>query len=213
MAKHPAPGEVKTRLAPALGPERACALYAAFVQDLAARLQALPYEVTWAYWPPESPFPALLPGARCRPQRGADLGERMAGAIADAFSEGPTPVMVIGADAPHLPADSIAEAATMLGGEADLVLGPAADGGYYLVGLCRPQPELFTGIPWSTAGVLAATGERAAALGLRQHLLAPCFDVDGPGDLALLGAILARGEVHLPRTARLLATPGRTFPT
>jgi len=81
MAKHPAPGEVKTRLAPALGPERACALYAAFVQDLAARLQALPYEVTWAYWPPESPFPALLPGARCRPQRGADLGERMTGAI------------------------------------------------------------------------------------------------------------------------------------
>src|SRR5262245_30673531 len=104
MAKHPAPGQVKTRLAAVLGEERACALYRAFVLDLAARLETLPYAVTWAYWPPAAPFPALLPGRRCQPQDGADLGERMAAAVAWAFVEGPSPVLVIGADMPHVPA-------------------------------------------------------------------------------------------------------------
>jgi len=213
MAKHPSPGAVKTRLVPALGADGACALYAAFILDLAARLQGLPYAVTWAYWPADAPFPDLLPGARCVPQRGADLGERMAGAIADAFGEGPGPVLVIGADAPHLPAEWIADAATALGGDADLVLGPAADGGYYLIGLRGPAPGLFTGIPWSTPRVLAATRARAGALGLREHPLPSCFDVDGPEDLALLAGVLARGEVRLPRTARLLAASGGHFTT
>jgi len=213
MAKHPSPGAVKTRLVPALGADGACALYSAFVLDLAARLRALPHPVIWAYWPAHAPFSDLLPGTRCVPQRGADLGQRMAGAIADAFSEGPAPVLVIGADAPHLPVEWIAEAATALEGGADVVLGPATDGGYYLIGLRRPAPGLFTGIPWSTPGVLAATRERADALGLRQHLLPPCFDVDGPEDLALLAAVLARGEVHLPHTARLLASIGGQITT
>ena len=213
MAKHPSPGSVKTRLVPALGVDGACALYSAFILDLAARLRALPHAVTWAFWPADAPFSGFLPGARCIPQRGADLGERMAGAVADAFGEGPAPVLVIGADAPHLPAESIAEAASALGGSAEVVLGPATDGGYYLIGLRRPAPGLFTGIPWSTPGVLAATRDRAAALGLRQHLLPSCFDVDGPEDLALLAAVLARGEVRLPHTARVLATLGGQFAT
>jgi len=213
MAKHPSPGAVKTRLVPALGADGACALYLAFVLDLAARLRALPYAVTWAFWPADAPFCDLLPGARCVPQRGADLGERMAGAIAHAFSEGPAPVLVIGADAPHLPAEWIAEAATALGENADVALGPVTDGGYYLIGLRRPAGDLFTGIPWSTPDVLAATRARAAALGLRQHLLPASFDVDGPEDLALLAAVLARGEVRLPHTARLLANIGGQFST
>src|SRR3989442_11964475 len=104
MARHPVPGGVKTRLAAALGADAACALYRAFVLDLAERLGALPYAVTWAYTPADAPFAALLPRARCRPQRGRDLGERLAAAIADELAEAPGPVLAIGADAPHVPA-------------------------------------------------------------------------------------------------------------
>src|SRR5512145_949567 len=114
MAKHPVPGAVKTRLAAVLGAEGACGLYQGFVLDLAERLAALPYPVTWAFWPPTASFEALLPGVRCCPQRGGDLGERMANAVADAFGERPVPVVVIRADAPHVPAERLAEAEAAL---------------------------------------------------------------------------------------------------
>ena len=205
MAKHPVPGQVKTRLAVALGADTACALYRGFVLDLAERLGALPYAVTWAYTPPGAPFGELLPGARCRPQRGRDLGERLAAAIADELAAGPGPVLAIGADAPHIPAAVLAEAAAALADRADVVLGPAADGGYYLIGLRGPAPGLFAGIAWSTAGVLEATLARAGAAGLAVHLLPPSFDVDEVADLARLRELLARGEVCLPRTTGVLA--------
>ena len=205
MAKHPVPGRVKTRLAAALGADTACALYRAFVLDLAERLAALPYAVTWVYTPPDAPFAEVLPGARCRPQRGRDLGERLAAAIGGELAAGPGPVLAIGADAPHVPAAALAEAAAALTRGADVVLGPAADGGYYLIGLRNPAPGLFTGIAWSTAGVLQATLARAAAAGLAVHLLPPSFDVDQVADLSRLRALLARDDVSLPRTAGMLA--------
>jgi len=205
MARHPVAGRVKTRLAATLGADAACALYRAFVLDLAERLGAMPYAVTWAYTPPDAPFPELLPGAGCRPQRGRDLGERLTGAIGEEFAAGPGPVIAIGADAPHIPAAALAEAAATLAHGADVVLGPAADGGYYLIGLGRPAPDLFAGIAWGTAGVLEATLARAGAAGLAPHLLPPSFDVDQPADLARLRALLARGEVSLPRTTGVMA--------
>jgi len=204
MAKYPVPGGVKTRLARVLGADRACALYEAFMLDLAGRLAVLPYPVTWAFWPPTAPFPSLMPAARCRPQRGDDLGERMASAIADELVEHGGSVVVIGVDAPHLPAALLDEAAEALAGGADLVLGPAADGGYYLIGLARPIPELFSGVAWGSPDVLDATRERAARLGLRTHVLPLEFDVDEPGDLTRLRATLSAGVVDLPRTALLL---------
>src|SRR5436309_13637195 len=207
MARHPVAGRVKTRLAAVLGADVACALYRAFVLDLAARLGALPYAVTWAHTPPDAPFAELLPGARCRPQRGRDLGERLAAAFADEFASGPGPVLAIGADAPHIPAAALAEAATALARGADVVLGPAADGGYYLIGLRDPAPGLFAGIAWGTAGVLEATLARAGGAGLAAHLLAPGFDVDEVADLARLATLLARGDVRLPRTTGVLAGP------
>jgi rSAM/selenodomain-associated transferase 1 len=203
MAKHPAPGRVKTRLAATLGAERACALYRAFVLDLAERLDALAYDVTWAYWPATAPFATLLPRARCWPQRGADLGERMANAVAECGG----PAVVIGADAPHVPAARLEEAVGALAADADLVLGPADDGGYYLIGLRAPRPPVFTGVPWGTDRVLAETLARAG--GLRTLLLEPCFDVDTPADLTRLSGVLTRGDVALPRTAALLAGPPR----
>jgi rSAM/selenodomain-associated transferase 1 len=205
MAKYPAPGRVKTRLAVELGAERASALYEAFVLDLAGRLAGMPYAVRWAFWPPDAPFTTLVPSVDARAQRGGDLGERMGGAIATAFAEGPGALVVIGADAPHVAAERLEEAFAALGGGADLVLGPADDGGYYLLGLSAPMPELFTGIPWSTPQVLRATLDQASRLGLAARLLPPTFDVDEAADLARLRALLADGRVDLPRTSALLA--------
>jgi rSAM/selenodomain-associated transferase 1 len=205
MAKYPEPGRVKTRLGALIGAEPACRLYRAFLHDLAARLAGLSYPVTWAYAPPESPFPSLLPSAHCRPQQGGDLGERMAAAIAEEFRDGAGAVVVIGVDAPHLPSAFLAEAAEALASGADVVLGPAADGGYYLVGVVAPVPGLFRSIPWSTAGVFAATVVAAERLRLRLHRLPPTFDVDEPADLDRLREVLARDGAFLPETARVLA--------
>ena len=204
MAKYPAPGRVKTRLARVLGADVACRLHHAFVLDLADRLRGLPYSVTWAYAPAEAPFADLVPGARCRPQEGRNLGERMAAVIAAEFRDGGGPVLVIGADVPHLPAPRLAEAAAMLERDADVVLGPAEDGGYYLVGVTAPAPVLFEGVSWGTSDVLAATLARAAGAGLRTRLLATDFDLDEPPDLDRLADLLARGDVDLPRTAAIL---------
>lgn len=205
MAKHPAVGRVKTRLAAAFGAAAACTLYRAFVEDLAARLARLPYPVTWAYWPPDAPFAALLPAARCRPQEGADLGARMAHALTATFAAGPGPVLVIGADVPHVPDAALGEADEALGQGVDCVLGPALDGGYYLIGVRAAQPALFTGIAWGGPTVLAETRARAAGMGLRTHLLPPTFDVDEPADVERLAALLAREPLALPRTRAVLA--------
>jgi rSAM/selenodomain-associated transferase 1 len=204
MAKYPAPGRVKTRLAAVLGDGPAAALYRAFILDLAARLAALPYETTWVYAPAEAPFPALVPGFRCRPQRNGDLGERMAAAVAEEMAARPGPALVIGADAPHLPAARLAEAAAALAGAADVALGPALDGGYYLIGLAAPAPSLFVGLAWGTSSVLAETLERAHGLGLRTHLLPPGFDVDQAADLVRLREVLAAGDIALDHTRWVL---------
>jgi uncharacterized protein len=204
MAKYPEPGRVKTRLAAALGDERACALYRAFILDLADRLAALPYEVIWSYDPAPASFAALVPRARCVPQAGGDLGARMEHAMAAAFAEHAAPVVVLGADVPHVPVSSIEAAAAVEPGR--VVLGPAEDGGYYLIALARPAPELFAGVPWGGPGVLDATRARAGHLGLATDLLAPTFDVDESVDLARLRRLLDGGGVALPRTAALLAS-------
>lgn len=206
MARYPTPGRVKTRLAATVGAQAACVLYRAFILDLAARLRPLPYDVAWAYWPPGAPFADLVPGFRCRAQEGPDLGGRLAGALDAELARGPGPVLAIGADAPHVAAAVLAEAAGALAGPADVVLGPAADGGYYLIGLRAPAPALFTDIAWGTDAVLAETRRRAARAGLVVHLLPSEFDVDEAADLRRLRALLARGDVALPATAEVLAT-------
>src|SRR2546428_12712514 len=104
MAKHPAPGRAKTRLAAAIGAPAAVSLSRAFIRDLATRLAALPYAVTWAYWPRGVPFRALLgtrpAGWRCCLQRGRDLGERMANPIGGQLARGAGPLLAVRADRP-----------------------------------------------------------------------------------------------------------------
>jgi len=209
MAKHPAPGRAKTRLAAAIGAPAAVSLSRAFIRDLATRLAALPYAVTWAYWPRGVPFRALLGGLpagwRCRLQRGRDLGERMTNAIRDELARGCGPVLVIGADVPHLSAAALAEAAAALTSGSDLVLGPAADGGYYLIGVTACRPALFSEMPWGSEAVFVTTRRRARRLGLRTHVLSPTFDIDEREDLDRLRALIARGALDLRHTARVLA--------
>lgn len=205
MAKYPVPGRVKTRLAAVLGDEAACDLQRAFVLDLADRLRALPYEVTWAFWPASAPFATLGALGRCRAQAGRDLGERMAAATALEFADGASSVVVLGADVPHVDLESVRQAVKALADDADIALGPAADGGYYLIGLRGAVPDIFRGIAWGTADVFTATLERAGELGLRVERLPESFDIDEMGDVTRLQAILAQGRVTLPRTAEVLA--------
>jgi len=106
----------------------------------------------------------------------------MARAFADVFALGYRQVMVVGTDLPTLPGSVFGEAVTLLAAH-DVVLGPALDGGYYLVGLRKPSPELFTGIPWSTDRVLSLTQQKAAALGLHAALLPVQRDIDTIDDL------------------------------
>jgi rSAM/selenodomain-associated transferase 1 len=208
MAKHPAPGHVKTRLAAAVGAERAAALQTAFVLDLAARLAGAGFAATWAYWPPEAPFPSLVPGCATVVQRGADLGARMANAAADVGGPGGAGVVLLGADVPHVDLAAVATACRLVRRGADVVIGPTEDGGYYLLGLRRVRPELFAAMPWGSDTVYAETLARCDALGVRPRLVAPAFDVDEPADLTRLAASIATGAIELPRTREVLARAG-----
>ena len=126
------------------------------------------------------------------PQRGGDLGERMASGFAELFAAGYTRVILIGSDLPTLPSTHLDQADHALRSGADVVLGPAGDGGYYLIGLRRARPELFSSMPWGSANVLTATLERASALGLAVKTLSTWQDVDTDDDLAGLAA--AQGD-------------------
>lgn len=206
MAKHPEPGRVKTRLAARIGPERAARLHRAFVEDLRDRLVHAPpgIEIWWAFWPPAAPFGDLVPGRRVFAQRGADLGERIADAMERVRGGGRGPVAVIGADVPHIPLGTLAECRAALRDGADVVLGPAFDGGYYLIATTEPQPALFEAVAWGGSTVLATTRARVRAAGLKAVELAPLGDVDDAAGLEALRAVLASRPGLLPRTEAAL---------
>jgi rSAM/selenodomain-associated transferase 1 len=183
FAKQPVEGDVKTRLTPSLPPTIAAKLQLSMVLDaiqsgMAARLGRV--ALYWAGDSGQGSFADHL-GVDVRYQKGADLGERLAGAFGELLA-GADRAVVIGSDCPDLGPGLIQEAFAALA-DADLVLGPARDGGYYLIGLKKPSPELFRGISWSTSRVLAETLERAERLGLRARLLETLDDLDTPDDL------------------------------
>ena len=126
-----------------------------------------------------TPFDALFLA-----QRGATLGERMRNGASELLARGFERVVLVGADLPTLPAMYVVDALERLTRPPEtLVLGPAEDGGYYLIGVTHVHPELFDGIPWGTPDVLHRTQEAAAALRLRVELLPTWYDVDRPSDL------------------------------
>jgi uncharacterized protein len=186
FAKHPRPGAVKTRLAASIGNEAAAGLYRALAEHVleATAPAAGEYERLVFFEPGEAleEVRAWLPGTRLLAQSGPDLGARMADAFARAFARGASRVALVGTDTPGVTRETAALALSALDA-ADVVLGPAEDGGYYLVALRRPQPSLFAGIDWSTSRVLDETRARAAAAGLDVRELAPLADVDTLDDL------------------------------
>lgn len=119
---------------------------------------------------------------RYAPQQGNDLGERLHHAIESAFQQAADQVIIIGSDCPQLDADVLAEANQQLKHH-DVVVGPAEDGGYYLIGLKSPEQTLFQDIPWGTSEVLTQTLQKTGSLGLNRKLLASLSDVDYPEDL------------------------------
>ncbi len=183
--KEPIPGQVKTRLAAEIGAEAACQVYRRCAERTLERLSVLHDEMALCVEPAEatgriqawlgSEWPVL-------PQCGATLGERLADATNRTFAEGMRRVAIIGTDSPWID-DALIEKAFLSLERADLVLGPAADGGYYLVGLAKPAPGLFHGIPWSTNQVLDQTLAKARTLGMTVLLLPEGYDIDRLTDL------------------------------
>lgn len=197
FAKAPRPGQVKTRLARTLGDVPAAELYRRLAEATLCRTApvAAEYRRVVAFAPADArdEMAAWLPGETLAPQHGEGLGERMAAAFGDAFDAGARRVVLVGSDVPGLQRGHVVQAFAALDGH-ELALGPARDGGYYLIGLRAPQPGLFADVPWSTPAVLGLTLERAARLSLRVRLLATLRDVDTPEDAGDLEEELRHGR-------------------
>lgn len=183
--KVPVPGLVKTRLAQDVGEEAACGIYRKMAErQLAALPVSWPVEIHFSPPSARADFASWLGrGYQYHSQAEGDLGRRLRRATAAAFARGHSKVILIGGDCPSLDADDLEEANRRLGNGSDVVIGPALDGGYYLLGLRRLAGALlvFEEIPWSTPDVMRATIHRIDAIGLRRSHLAEKEDVDEIG--------------------------------
>jgi rSAM/selenodomain-associated transferase 1 len=193
FAKAPVPGQVKTRLIPALGAARAALLHMALVRRAIETAKGSGIrQVDLCCAPVAHPFLMACRdryGLSLSAQEGPELGDRMAAALARALERRPLAVL-IGSDCPGLTPGDLYSAARHLDQGYDAVLGPAADGGYVLIGLKRVDPGLFTGIPWGTRRVADLTRQRLRALGWRWWELPVRSDIDRPADLPGLPADL-----------------------
>ena len=181
ILKAPRPGFVKTRLAAALGPDGACSAYISLVETLLHRLRSRT-DVELRFTPDDAAAEVrhwAKPGWLLEPQGGGGLGDRLARAVHAAFVDRCSFVVVIGADCPEVSTRDVDKAVDLLReGKADVVIGPANDGGYWLIAMRRPLAALFEGIPWSTDRVFLETLARADRLGLRVREVRTLSDVD-----------------------------------
>ncbi len=188
MARAPSDARGKTRLLKALGVDDGTELRRALLLDTLDVVQRVSGAERVLVFAPETARAevAQLAGGEFRllAQRGGDLGERLEFAFGDLFDLDYSAVTIIGSDLPTLPAEHVEMGLDALkrGGD-PLVLGPALDGGYYLIGLRMNHPEIFHGLPWSSADVLAATLSAADAHRLSAILIPPWYDVDTVDDL------------------------------
>jgi len=207
--KDPAAGGVKSRLAAVLGEEVATELYRNFVLDTLALVEAsgIPFQI--CHYPPDAGISLkqwLGDRFVFQPQAGTDLGERMEIAFQRAFAEGRTRVVLIGSDIPDLPLSVVSGAFRALDGN-DAVIGPARDGGYYLVGFRDDTflPDIFRGIPWSTGTVFADTLAVFEREGRTVHRLSLWRDVDTIDDLKDLMIRSRKTHFSSSRTMAYLA--------
>lgn len=201
FARPPRSGAVKPRLAAGLGDARALALYTAFLRDSIALVRRVsPWGIRGAIaWsePPTAdelrslaePLAEPLDGVETLAQGEGDLGQRLSSTLAYLLSRGHDRVLIMGADTPSLPPETIKSASELLR-DRDLVFGPATDGGYYLIGARAVFPEIFRDIPWGTDKVLSETLRILKIFGIPRVLLQPWSDVDTPEDLDKLAAEL-----------------------
>ncbi len=217
FAKAPIPGSVKTRLTPALGADEAADLYRALLVDTIEVAESADARLTVAFTPATSRrhLERLLgPRRRLLIQPPGDLGERIEAVVGQVQRSKAARVVVVGSDCPGLTTARIHEAWSALA-EVPVVLGPAVDGGAYLIGLARPAAGLLRDIPWSTGRELAAIRGRLAELRIAFRELAPERDLDTPSDLFewFVAARQAGLESSYPRTWKTLhslMTPRRS---
>jgi rSAM/selenodomain-associated transferase 1 len=191
MTKAPRAGEVKTRLSPPLTPEEAAALNICFLRDISASIAVVAANNgargVAVYTPADSEdaYAEILPKEFLRlPQRGDALGDRLALALEDIFRLGFTSGCLIGSDSPTIPRRAFVEAIRILAQPADrVVLGPSADGGYYLIGMKKLHRKLFQDIAWSSEHVVKQTVEHARRMNLTVHFLPAWYDVDDRANL------------------------------
>ncbi|MGI9058093.1 MAG: TIGR04282 family arsenosugar biosynthesis glycosyltransferase [Ktedonobacteraceae bacterium] len=212
VARYPEPGKTKTRLAASIGAAATAGLYRAFLTDLARRFIDQDYDLYWAYTPPESDYSTFVttlvpPSAHamhCFPQQGIDLGQRLHHAFQWTYQHSYDYTILIGSDSPHISLEVIANARVALD-TTDIVLGPADDGGYYLIAMRKPH-DVFSGIPMSTSVVTQMTIAMAHSQGLTVHLGEPLFDIDELPDLLRLAQLLEADPSLAPATAAHLVT-------
>jgi len=205
FAKVPRPGTVKTRLQSVVTPEQAAELHEACISDTlrlardVARCDVLVFSAGGtAYF-------AKRRNRKMRvfPQRGANLGERLENACRKVFRMGDRKVVVIGTDSPWMGTECLRNAFASLARN-DMVLGPTADGGYFLLGLTKFVPEVFRGISWSTEKVCQQTLRAAQRVELSTKLLAKEFDLDRPDDLLRAGKMLKKNPLRSPALAKAI---------
>lgn len=190
FVKYPEPGKVKTRLAKTLGAKEAARLYRVMAEDVIRRLGTNvhgKYDTIIFFDPPDRASDIkdwLGSGRSYTPQSGRDLGEKLANAFRTVFDLGARRAVVIGTDCLSITGEIITGALQHLE-KKDVVIGPAEDGGYYLLGLSRNIPELFGSVDWSTDKVFRQTVEKAKRLGLSYTTLERLKDLDEYSDISI----------------------------
>jgi uncharacterized protein len=207
MARAPSAG--KTRLAPYLSPARLEALRRALLADtldVIARARAREDEAVVFVAPAGSEAEVATLAAHpfdYAPQADGDLGRRMRTAFEELLERrGCDVALLVGSDVPRLGVDAIADARDALRAHGGVVLGPAEDGGYYLIGMSRVHAGLFEGIAWGTSGVLEGTLRAAERIGIKPHLIRRTYDVDTIEDLQRLGRDLTSASDEIAPRVR-----------
>jgi hypothetical protein len=206
VAKAPASGQTKTRLAASLGYDGAADLYRCMLNDVVDIVRRVPnVQRAIAYHPvgSEKVFNRIAPDFALVLQQGRDLGERLHHVLSQCLNNGYDQAAVLSSDAPFVDPNALLESFDALDNGVDVSLGPCDDGGYYIMTVREPRPELLLPIQMSTPNVLRDTLDAASKSNLRVHLLPPTMDIDTPDDLAQLQQIHWRDDLA-PNTRRWL---------